>query len=628
MNLKAKTRLVLSSIVIVATVAAATAIVASGSAAGGEPAAHQRFAKLASKGALQPFASCDRLRAYLRRHAARLNAPTVKEMPVAVEDGAAGGAAEDVAAAPSAPASPTNVQEEGVDEPDIVKASGSTVFALAGDRFRAADVSGDSPAIVDSIALPDGPGEYAYADDRQLLLSGDRALVISRAYGGEVYSDIAYGGAPKTLLTEIDISNPAAMTIRSSTTVDGSYVSARESAGTVRVVVSSFPEAPVAERGRGRAFLPSAVIHDRVAGESTRSKLLGCADVRRPKRFSGGEMLSVLTIDLQAGLPAIDTDAVVAGGEIVYSSPTGLYVATQRWLGADAPAETISEVRTQIHRFDVSDPDSTSYVATGAVEGFMLSQWSMSEHEGVLRVASTTSPPWMQGGTVGESESFVTTLAAAGDRLVEVGQVGGIGRGEQIYAVRFIGDAGYVVTFRQVDPLYALDLSDATEPRVVGELKIPGYSAYLHPVGEGLLLGIGQNANADGVTTGVQVSLFDVSDPAAPARLSHVGLGSGTYTEVESDHHAFTYVAETGLAVVPLEDWDSAEAGFYGAAGVRIDPAGALTSTERTAHGGGYNASIRRSLVVDDRLFTVSAKAIAENDPATLAQLALTRFSG
>ena len=628
MNLKAKTRVVLSAVVVVAAVAAATAIVASGSAAGGQPAPQQSFAKLASKGQLQPFASCDRLRAYLRRHAARLSAGTAREMPVAVEDGAVGGAAEGVTAAPSAPDSPTNVQEEGVDEPDIVKASGATVFAIAGDRLRAADVSGDAPAIVGSIALPNGPGDSAYADDRQLLLSGDRALVISRVYGGVLYSDIAYGGTPKTLLTEIDVSDPAAMTILSSTTVDGNYVSARQSASTARVVVSSYPEAPVAERGRGRAFLPSAVFHDRVAGKSERRKLLGCADVRRPKRFSGGEMLSVLTIDLANGLPAIDTDAVVAGGEIVYSSPTSLYVATQRWLGAGAPAEAISDVRTQIHRFDVSDPGSTSYVATGAVEGFMLNQWSMSEHEGVLRVASTTSPPWTQGGAAGESESFVTTLATAGDRLIEVGQVGGIGRGEQIYAVRFIGDAGYVVTFRQVDPLYTLDLSDATEPRVAGELKIPGYSAYLHPVGDGLLLGIGQNANSDGTTTGVQMSLFDVSDPAAPARLSHVGLGSGTYTEVEYDHHAFTYVAETGLAVFPLEDWDSTATGFYGAAGVRVDHTGTLTRTERTAHGAGYNASIRRSLVVDGRLFTVSAKAIAEQDPATLDQLALTRFAG
>ncbi len=162
-----------------------------------------------------------------------------------IEDGARGDAAADAAeggtAAPSAPDSPTNVQEEGVDEPDIVKASGATVFAIAGDRLRAADVSGDVPAVVGSIALPDGPGEYAYADDRQLLLSGDRALVISRVYGGAVYSDIAYGGTSKTLLTEIDVSDPAAMTILSSTTVDGNYVSARQSASTARVVVSSYP---------------------------------------------------------------------------------------------------------------------------------------------------------------------------------------------------------------------------------------------------------------------------------------------------------------------------------------------------------------------------------------------------
>lgn len=638
-HLSAKTRLVLISIAILATVGVATVIVAVGTAATGGFAPTQAFTNLAAKGALEPFGSCDRLRGYLRRHASALRAQTLPEMPIGVEDVAGGPAAESVApapgapAAPSAPDSPTNVQEEGVDEPDIVKASGSTVFAITGDRLRAADVSDESPAVLGSIGLPDGPGEFSYAEDRQLLLSGDRALVIARAYGDTAYGDVAYGATAypttRTLLTEVDVSDPAAMTILGSMTVNGDYVSARQSGSTARVVVATHPAPPVAERGRGRAFLPSAVLHDRVAGESSRRKLLGCADVRRPKRFSGGEMLSVLTIDLRSGLPAIDTDAVMAGGEIVYSSPTSLYVATQRWLGTDAPASRVSDVTTQIHRFDVSDPDSTSYAATGSVEGFMLSQWSMSEHEGILRVASTTSPPWEQGEVSAESESFVTTLATAGDRLVEVGRVGGLGRDEQIYAVRFIGDAGYVVTFRQVDPLYTLDLSDPAEPRVAGELKIPGYSAYLHPVGDGLLLGVGQDAGSDGVTTGVQVSLFDVSDPAAPERVDRAALGRGTYTEVEYDHHAFTYVGETGLAVIPLEDWDSTtQTSFYGAVGVRVDPAGVLVSTARTAHGSGYNASIRRSLVVDGRLFTVSTKAIAENDPAMLAQLALTEFAG
>ncbi len=172
---------------------------------------------------------------------------------------------------------------------------------------------------------------------------------------------------------------------------------------------------------------------------------------------------------------------------------------------------------TEIHRFDVSDPDETAYTGSGAVDGYMLSQWSMSEHEGILRVASTTSPPFdPTGEQQGESESYVTALATTGEKLTRVGRVGGLGRTEQIYAVRFMGDVGYVVTFRQTDPLYTLDLSDPTEPRVVGELKIPGYSAYLHPVGEGLLLGVGQDADASGQTQGLQASLFDVSDPAEP----------------------------------------------------------------------------------------------------------------
>ena len=111
-------------------------------------------------------------------------------------------------------------------------------------------------------------------------------------------------------------------------------------------------------------------------------------------------------------------------------------------------------------------------------------------------------------------------------------------------------------------------------------------------------------------------------------RISHTGLGDGTYSEVESDHHAFTYVAETGLAVIPLEDWSSTADGFYGAAGVRVDPNAGLVTTARASHGNGYTAAIRRSLVVDGRLFTVSAKAIAVHDPGTLDQFGLTRFKG
>ena len=211
-------------------------------------------------------------------------------------------------------------------------------------------------------------------------------------------------------------------------------------------------------------------------------------------------MLSVLTIDLERGLPAVDTDAVMTGGETVYASPSSLYVATERWAGRR---------RGRRRRLDGEHRDpplrhlrsrsATTYAGSGAVDGYMLSQWSMSEHEGVLRVASTSSPPWLpDGASGGERELRHHPGARRRPACAEVGRLGGIGRGEQIYAVRFIGASGYVVTFRQVDPLHVIDLADPAEPRLAGELEIPGYSAYLHPVGPGLLLGIGQDASADG----------------------------------------------------------------------------------------------------------------------------------
>ena len=143
--------------------------------------------------------------------------------------------------------------------------------------------------------------------------------------------------------------------------------------------------------------------------------------------------------------------------------------------------------------------------------GTLLNQFSLSEDKGVLRAATTI-------GFGAEAESKVTTLTAGDRRLVQRGQVGGLGRGERIYAVRFIGDVGYVVTFRETDPLYTVDLCDPPGPRVRGELKIPGYSAYLHPVADDLLLGVGQEATEDGRVQGLQFSLFDVSDLARPVR--------------------------------------------------------------------------------------------------------------
>ncbi len=203
-------------------------------------------------------------------------------------------------------------------------------------------------------------------------------------------------------------------------------------------------------------------------------------------------------------------------------------------------------MRTEIHRFDISDPDKTTYAATGTVPGFVLNSYALSEYQGKLRVATTEQPQWFPGQVdAAQPSSTVSVLEQQGAKLNTIGSVTGLGTGQRIYAVRFLADKGYVVTFRQVDPLYTLDLSDPTKPRVAGQLELPGYSAYLHPVGGDQLLGIGREG------ANVKAALFDVSNPAAPQQLSSLSFGSGL-TPVETEPHAFLYWAPAHLAVMPL----------------------------------------------------------------------------
>jgi uncharacterized secreted protein with C-terminal beta-propeller domain len=260
---------------------------------------------------------------------------------------------------------------------------------------------------------------------------------------------------------------------------------------------------------------------------------------------------------------------------------------------------------TSIHRFDIVGRRRTDYRASGEVPGELLNQFSLSEHAGVLRAATTSS-------FGRDSESHVTVLATRSGRLQKVGQVSGLGRGERIYAVRFIEDRGYVVTFRQTDPLFTLDLADPAHPRVRGELKILGYSAYLHPIGEHELLGIGQDATPEGLRQGTQLSRFDVSDPAAPRLLRRVSLGEFSSSEAEYDHHAFLWWAPKRLAVVPFTD-GSGSGGM--AVAFRVDGANGIAEAGRPHE----ERAVLRTLVVANRVFTLTEGGLHAYDLDTLA---------
>ncbi|MDX6718673.1 MAG: hypothetical protein QOJ63_927 [Solirubrobacteraceae bacterium] len=613
-------------------------------------------ARTSRPSALASFGSCASLLSYARHNARRTGgAPGVPTRAGAVQPqvlSAPGPMATDTAPvgaqAPSATAdtkaqapafSSTNVQEAGVDEPDIVKTDGRRVFAIADSRLYALDVTGAAPKLVGSLELASSGGQ-------QLLIRGDRVLVVTTSYGGggvavgspdrpSSSSDVAYG-ATTVLLTEVDVSDPAAMAVRRTMQLDGALVDARLTGATARVVVVSSPAAlapqSIASAGL-RRWVPRTILRSRVSNRTFRRSVVPCGAVRHPRAFSGLDLLTVLTIDLDKGLFDVDRDAIMAGAQTVYGSPTSLYVASQRYVPAlEAGRVLPATMRTQIHRFDASKEGVTSYAASGEVTGFVLNQYSLSEYGGALRVASTDEPQWFDGRLTGRSESFVTVLAERGTTLAPLGRVGGLGRGERIYAVRFVGDKGYVVTFRQVDPLYTLDLSDKADPKVAGELKLLGYSAYLHPVSDDLLLGVGQDAGAEGGRLGTQLSLFDVSDLHKPVRRAQAALGASSSTTAEFDPHAFLFWKPAGLAVIPLSAYGRADGQptFEGAIGFRVGPA-SLGEAGRIVHPDqgaqrGFAPPIARSLVIDDTLYTLSYAGLQASRLDTLAPLAFAAF--
>jgi uncharacterized secreted protein with C-terminal beta-propeller domain len=602
---------------------------------------------------LHAFGNCTSMLRYVHHHGARLD-PTRYGgiggggagggIPVQAPSGS-GGVAPETAPAPPSPVSdttsPTNVQEAGVDEPDIVKAAGTTVYAINGLTLRAIDASTSPPRVVGSLGL----GRYG----GELLVHGDRALVLSADSNGPIVAARARAaqvavGAPilqwssKTVMTEVDISDPSAMKIVRTMTVDGNYLSARLNGATARVVIGSSPRGLAVEgappgvsqqamtrtyrrsvqRSRVANWLPRGTLRDRRTGKRSTRSLLGCRQVKRAQVFSGLDTITVLTIDMDKGLPAVDADALMTDGDTVYASQDKLYVASERWLGyAPTRTEIAGLAATGLHAFDISTPDQTTYAGSGEVPGFILNQWSLSERGGILRVATTDRP----ATATGQQESALRTLELEHGRLVQLGIVGGLGQGERIYGVRYIDDTAFVVTFRQIDPLFTVDLSDPRAPRLVGQLQLPGYSSYLHPVGDGLLLGLGQDADASGHPLGLKLTLFDVSDLAHPARLSTRTIGSNAYSPAESDHHAFLWWAPQSLAVLPVQIFDenAGRQAFSGAIAFRVTRAGGVQEAARLPHppqSSGYAGLFDRSVVIGDRLLELSDAGVLSTSVA------------
>jgi hypothetical protein len=362
--------------------------------------------------------------------------------------------------------------------------------------------------------------------------------------------------------------------------------------------------------------------------------------MRAPAAFSGFSTTTVLTVDPLTATFG-EGASVLSDAHEVYASTDNLYVATAAWPAVVDEGSWVPPQETQIHQFDITEPARAVYVASGVVPGHLirpflwgggtgLGQWALSEYDGHLRVANTVGEPGADAAV-----SSVMVLRREGRVLLPVGSVGGLGAGERIYAVRFMEARGYVVTYKQVDPLYVIDLTDPTAPALLGELKVPGFSAYLHPVGEGRLLGIGQeDADEDGLVEGLQVSLFDVTDPARPKQLDRLRLGDrGTSSDVEHDHRAFTWWPDPARAVLPVTSWEHGGGPAAVAITIRdgaLEQVGAVTHTPEPEDDEGDEECpffVRRSRVIGDVVYTFSAGGVWGNDLEDFEPASVLRYS-
>ncbi|GAB1475590.1 hypothetical protein MASR2M70_04220 [Bacillota bacterium] len=433
--------------------------------------------------------------------------------------------------------STTNTQVKGIDEADIVKTDGKYLYYAGSNAVRIVKADGGKLTEVSIIKLPDEKYvQEIYLDKDRLILLGNRdegsgnynimeeglmpaasSSSVSEA-SVEILPDnkMIYPGYFRTFAFAdvYDVSNPGKPALLKGHEMEGRYQSSRKSGDNVYLITNS--------GWYGGGVRP--LMRDTVSGD--KAVKINISDIMVMPEPPGQGYIILSAIDITNDSKT-EVEAVTAYGSTVYMNDTALYLAADGYNG-----------KTNITKFSI-DGMNIGYAGSGEVRGSLLNQFSMDEFEGNLRVATTT---WEEGNN----------LFVLDDSLNVMGSVTGLAKGETIYSVRFMGDKGYVVTFRTMDPLFVFDLSDPANPKVTGELKIPGFSNYLHPVGEDLILGIGMETRELferdylGRETpvgfrqgGLKISLFDVSDMGKPKEIANYIIGdNGSYSEALYNHKA------------------------------------------------------------------------------------------
>jgi len=575
--------------------------------------------------------SCESLETYLKQSATRMVKAAYSEadgcyriigMPGFPEDDflvpVPGAEAQD-----SGGHSTTNIQEAGVDEPDFLKNDSEYVYALNASLFLIYDANPPTEAHEVSRVEVEGI-------PRQMFIRENMAVIFSTGI-----DPLPVEGKPGAFyaskISLLDLTDKALPRLVREIFLQGTYHTARLVDGFVHVTTSGYTNIPMLDYGAPlsenlqrikqstlASWIPKLadVAHPPGSQSTTDQRLFSCEDFYLPDSGDVHAILTILSFDLDNPLEGPEESSILSPTSIAYASSQSIYISHV------AVSKQDCSQHTRIHKFDIaSTPGQALYRASGEVPGWLLNQFSMGEHEGFLRVATTEDSFLSIDPSEMSNNLFVLQQKASS--LEIVGKVRGIAPGERIYATRFLGDVGFMVTFEIIDPLFTFDLSDPTHPRLLGELEVPGYSGYIHPAGDDHLLTIGQDAENMGDFAwfqGLQISVYDISDLTDPILndMEIIG-GRGTGSEALHDHKAFNYFAPKEVLAFPIRIYEGGQGGpdfgelvFSGFQLYDVDLSQGYTLRGQIDHDDFYAGDtcnyqwMRRTIIMGESIVTIS----------------------
>lgn len=421
--------------------------------------------------------------------------------------------------------SDTNVREDGVGEGDIVKTDGKNLYTMYNNRIEIVNIEKQNMEQAATICLEKNQ------DIREIYIKDDQLVVVyTESYYGDETDSYSYRIV--TTAEIYDVSNPDKPMSKGKVTQSGNYNTMRVS-GDYVYLLSDFNASIVNGRDAIGEYVPSV-----------QGKLVEDSNICMPQYVRGDTYTVVSSFSLKNPEEKVDSKAIFGCSGLVYVSKNNIYVCESYYNSDDSDV-----TQTCIRKISYKD-GILKAVGQTRIDGTLNDSFSLDEYEGNLRLVTTVSSngdsgimPLVLFGDSADSEiakqEDTNYLYILDDKLNELSKIEDIAKDEQVYSARFIGKTGYVVTYKQTDPLFSIDLSDPKNPQIIGELKIPGFSEYLHPYGDGLLLGIGMDVDDTGTTTnGVKLSMFDISNPEDVAEVQKYVMEDCYSTNVTYEYKA------------------------------------------------------------------------------------------